>query len=897
MSGFAPPAKRPTSAWPRHSSPDATGARLPGSSSPGEGTRSTGEAPPAAAFELAALPVSSPQAGGAADPMEAEADRVAELALQHQPFAASAVTPRIQRARADPAESAETDRGGGLIVDDQTRTLTTGQMGKSEFLAQLRLAVCAAADDALRRAGRDTRGCPYIERWLGRYAGQPAGHLERAIRKFVPLAAGVSAARDYIPVVSARVAQGVNRWVDTGRMPDDVPDELRAEMAGGGLAGALAGAASSLVGAIGGAVSSIGKLFFKEDAGGARTGVDRQALSPQLGSGRPLEGSARARMESAFGQSLSHVRVHDDGRAAALSRDMNARAFTLGPHVAFADGGYRPGTPVGDALLAHELAHVVQQGGGRATPADTAREAHPDQAIEADADRAAEGAVVSLYAPDHKPRARGPRLRGGLRLSRCASPGAKTPQAAAAPPAMYDTTKNAIIAMPRSTTLDSIEDNLDQEKTEGLITSWKAVGDDLDSEQRLYILYAIWQVSHTKYWDREMDLVTEVGRGKRGAITIRIDAGGNAVGSLVSPREPVVAATYATVEQAITGLTARYKLAEVKGEYGKVWSPADLNKVAAAWSRLSATEAAALKGFTLIRTDDTLHTPDGKPAAGLTITGDTLADDQRSSARLREMRFADRAFVADSISFIGDTGNAAPASAETIFHESGHAQEVQTSADAESAYMEAQVASKLGGQRVDQQSTTASNSGNAARYDWNRLPAAKRTASKGFADAFRAAFRAIEAFRVADDVTAMAAAQAPARDAVKARDAAKSALPADSPALGLYASALVDQDAYLAAVEAFFASRQAEATALASRTAARDPTGTRSARLQRFVDFVSPGGVDRIKPFTPYAKANWPANPEEFYAEAFSLWHADPKFVEGAAPDLKKWFDDGEHLK
>jgi len=66
-------------------------------------------------------------------------------------------------------------------------------------------------------------------------------------------------------------------------------------------------------------------------------------------------------MEKAFGTGFSDVRMHTGPRAADLSQSLGARAFTVGNHVAFGAGEYQPGTPVGDALIAHELAHVVQQ--------------------------------------------------------------------------------------------------------------------------------------------------------------------------------------------------------------------------------------------------------------------------------------------------------------------------------------------------------------------------------------------------------------------------------------------------------------------------------------------------------------------------------------------------------
>lgn len=78
--------------------------------------------------------------------------------------------------------------------------------------------------------------------------------------------------------------------------------------------------------------------------------------------GQPLDAQTRAFMEPRFGHDFSAVRVHSDGRAAESARAVSAHAYTVGNHVAFGEGKYQPGSEVGRRLLAHELAHVVQQG-------------------------------------------------------------------------------------------------------------------------------------------------------------------------------------------------------------------------------------------------------------------------------------------------------------------------------------------------------------------------------------------------------------------------------------------------------------------------------------------------------------------------------------------------------
>lgn len=78
--------------------------------------------------------------------------------------------------------------------------------------------------------------------------------------------------------------------------------------------------------------------------------------------GDPLPAPVRGYFEPRLGRGLDHVRVHTGARADEAARAVNARAFTLGRDVVFAAGEYRPESATGRHLLAHELAHVVQQG-------------------------------------------------------------------------------------------------------------------------------------------------------------------------------------------------------------------------------------------------------------------------------------------------------------------------------------------------------------------------------------------------------------------------------------------------------------------------------------------------------------------------------------------------------
>ena len=80
--------------------------------------------------------------------------------------------------------------------------------------------------------------------------------------------------------------------------------------------------------------------------------------------GERLSVGARTFMEGQFGADLSDVRIHADSSAAALAAAMSARAFTVGSHIFFATGAFGPESDAGRWLLAHELAHVIQQRSG-----------------------------------------------------------------------------------------------------------------------------------------------------------------------------------------------------------------------------------------------------------------------------------------------------------------------------------------------------------------------------------------------------------------------------------------------------------------------------------------------------------------------------------------------------
>jgi Domain of unknown function (DUF4157) len=135
--------------------------------------------------------------------------------------------------------------------------------------------------------------------------------------------------------------------------------------------------------------------------------LQRQASGPERGGdlppivhdvlsmpGQPLDAATQAFMEPRFGQDFSGVRVHTGVAAAASASAVQAHAYTVGNHVVFGADEYRPHATEGQRLLAHELTHVVHQGGGGRTPLRGANTSH-----EQEAERVSQNFLSSIASP------------------------------------------------------------------------------------------------------------------------------------------------------------------------------------------------------------------------------------------------------------------------------------------------------------------------------------------------------------------------------------------------------------------------------------------------------------------------------------------------------------------
>ncbi len=130
----------------------------------------------------------------------------------------------------------------------------------------------------------------------------------------------------------------------------------------------------------------------------------------------------RAQVEATTGGDLSGARIHTDADSQSEAAALRARAFTVGRDIHFAAGQYQPGTSAGDALIAHELVHTLQQGGGEPTAQLKASDVSQEgDAAEREADRIAQAAITG----------------GALRMAPVerAAPIARTPESLSGNPA------------------------------------------------------------------------------------------------------------------------------------------------------------------------------------------------------------------------------------------------------------------------------------------------------------------------------------------------------------------------------------------------------------------------------------------------------------------------------
>jgi Domain of unknown function (DUF4157) len=129
------------------------------------------------------------------------------------------------------------------------------------------------------------------------------------------------------------------------------------------------------------------------DANGVAAGADAAVAAAASSNGSSLPTHLQRQFEGSLGADLSSVRVHTGAESQAAAHAVGAKAYTVGQDIHFGAGKYQPDDPFGMHLLAHEVAHTVQQAGGSAQRQNKLEVSTPHDAAEHEADRAADAMV------------------------------------------------------------------------------------------------------------------------------------------------------------------------------------------------------------------------------------------------------------------------------------------------------------------------------------------------------------------------------------------------------------------------------------------------------------------------------------------------------------------------
>jgi hypothetical protein len=295
-----------------------------------------------------------------------------------------------------------------FIVSDNVAP-GVGQMRKTDFLNRLKEEICVTVNQALAGTAYSSDNCPYIQASFARHQNSSPAQIEALINRYCPSAAQVQSAEGIIQQMKLKVYAAAKQWANNGGDLSGITQIFGAMTDGNGST-------------VSGIASSIGGLFFKAADTDANATQSPHAVMQSLGDGHSLDSSSKGKMESAFGTNFSNVEVHTDSNAAKISANMNARAFTVGNHIAFASQEHKPGTIEGDALLAHELAHVRQQSDGK-TNGLQQKSGTENQAFEDEADESAINTVTAIHRGKGDlgkvVKRFGRRLKTGLSIQRC----------------------------------------------------------------------------------------------------------------------------------------------------------------------------------------------------------------------------------------------------------------------------------------------------------------------------------------------------------------------------------------------------------------------------------------------------------------------------------------------
>lgn len=176
-------------------------------------------------------------------------------------------------------------------------------------------------------------------------------------------------------------------------------DQLQTDQSASTATRALPGrtsASSSLHGPVQPVLSGI--LMRKATASAVEDNAEVAVEHASRSTGDELSTDLRTRFESSLGTDLSAVRVHTGPESEAATSAVSANAFAVGNDIHFGAGQYEPGTVAGQHLIAHEVAHTVQQRGSAPTRQNKLAVSAAGDALEVEADRAADAMVAGVAA-------------------------------------------------------------------------------------------------------------------------------------------------------------------------------------------------------------------------------------------------------------------------------------------------------------------------------------------------------------------------------------------------------------------------------------------------------------------------------------------------------------------
>jgi hypothetical protein len=521
------------------------------------------------------------------------------------------------------------------------------------------------------------------------------------------------------------------------------------------------------------------------------------------------------------------------------------------------------------------------------------------------------------------------------------------PPPQAADPLLYDRAvrRQRPLLDPRMTK-DDIVRQLTAKVTGGQLASFQVRGVPAGSPSEIFLLAEIFATARRSNWGTEADFLAAIGWPAKagdpaplGQITLRIDKQGAAVAELVG-RGAVPAPAQLTFADGKSKLAADFGFSSVDGWADNPTSAAEISDVLGALEllkRRAPQDVNALRGVKLIRVP--------------TLGGSAAGEYSWSEGWLK---LANGAFNANADQFFGGgpSSPSVPSSFQTVLHEVGHAVEAENLRSARQGLDSAQAGLDAARQRIQDDSKTfvadraAAQKKGTAKLNkfykdrgesYKRLEQAETDArtrvseEEGKVNDTRVAAATVQTLKdgaAAASATA-AGSLAPAKTAVQAlrpdevqssaawlqavetAAAAIAAFPADSQ------SGRATIDDIEQAVQQKVTARDQARAQLRSQAAAhralplldravRDQDAwfqaervyaharIRTRRLQKFIDLVN---ANNIKRFTQYSVDKWLLKPEEFYAEAYSLWLVDPDFVKTNYLAVFNFFESGDYRR